>query len=294
MSKKTALFNEQYKITSLMVLWRIPTFITSFVAACASSSIVIWLEFLENASIILPGVLLLIFTRKLNKNLKFKYNYGTDKVESVTALCCEMFDLSGLFCISIFAVRNIIKGSEKGDFLLFALVVSILGLLIDTVVVAKEKKLVETSHSRLLHTAYVSAEKEFVFDVISILTLIIDMIFAETVWISYLAPVVTLFMTLPFSAILVRQIKKALAELTDLTLDEGNQVKILKILSEFYESYDQLGEVRSRKTSECMYVDIELSFPDEMNYARIKETVSGMKERLTEELGKCVINVIIL
>ena len=81
MSKKAALFNEQYKITSLMVLWRIPTFITSFVAACASSSIVIWLECLENASIILPGVRLLILTRKLNKNLKFRYNYGTGKVE---------------------------------------------------------------------------------------------------------------------------------------------------------------------------------------------------------------------
>ena len=109
MSKKTALFNEQYKITSLMVLWRIPTFITSFVAACASSSIVIWLEFLENASIILPGVLLLIFTRKLNKNLKFKYNYGTDKVESVTALCCEMFDLH-------LCGKEHYKGLRKGRF----------------------------------------------------------------------------------------------------------------------------------------------------------------------------------
>ena len=100
------------------MVWKIPAFTTSFLAACASRSMVLWLEFIENASIFIPGIILLILSRKLNKNLKFRYNYGTEKVEAITALSCEMFDLAGLFCIVLFAVRNLIKGSEEGEYVL--------------------------------------------------------------------------------------------------------------------------------------------------------------------------------
>ena len=113
MSKRSEALTEQYKVAVLLVVWKIPAFTTSFLAACASRSMVLWLEFIENASIFIPGIILLILSRKLNKNLKFRYNYGTEKVEAITALSCEMFDLAGLFCIVLFAVRNLIKGSEE-------------------------------------------------------------------------------------------------------------------------------------------------------------------------------------
>ena len=86
MSKRSEALTEQYKVAVLLVVWKIPAFTTSFLATCASRSMVLWLEFIENASIFIPGIILLILSRKLNKNLKFRYNYGTEKVEAITAL----------------------------------------------------------------------------------------------------------------------------------------------------------------------------------------------------------------
>ncbi|MCR5024403.1 MAG: cation transporter [Lachnospiraceae bacterium] len=293
MSKRSEALTEQYKVAVLLVVWKLPAFFTSFLAACASRSMVLWLEFIENASIFIPGIILLILSRKLNKNLKFRFNYGTEKVEAITALSCEMFDLAGLFCIVLFAVRNLIKGSEEGKYMVFALIVSIVGLLIDIFILQKEKKLTAVNHSKMLHTAYISAQKEFAFDIISIITLIIEIVFMEKSWITYFAPAVSIVIAVPFSLLVIKNLKRSLIDLTDLTLDEDNQLIILRILSEFYERYEALGEVKSRMTGEKIYVDIELSFPDSMCYKEIKETAKAMKERVSEELGKCTVNIII-
>ncbi len=145
----------------------------------------------------------------------------------------------------------------------------------------------------MLHTAFLSAQKEFAFDVISIITLIIGIIYRESIWIERFTPAVSIVVVIPFSVIVLQHIRHSLIELTDLTLDEESQLKILKILSEFYEEYDALGEVRSRMTGEKINVDIELSFRDDMKYAEIRKTVSRMRSRVIEELGKCTVNVII-
>ena len=96
-----------------MKLWRLPDFFTSFIAAVASGSVVVWLEFIENASVLIPGVLLVILARKLNRNLKFKFNYGTGKVEAITALFIEIFDIAGLFCITFFAIKALVKALQS-------------------------------------------------------------------------------------------------------------------------------------------------------------------------------------
>ena len=82
----------------------------------------------------------------------------------------------------------------------------------------------------------------------------------EKSWITYFAPAVSIVIAVPFSLLVIKNLKRSLIDLTDLTLDEDNQLIILRILSEFYERYEALGEVKSRMTGEKIYVDIELSF----------------------------------
>ena len=47
-------------------------------------------------------------------------------------------------------------------------------------------------------------------------------------------------------------------------------------------------------TGDSIYVDIELSFRDDMTYSEIRETVVSMKSRVEEELGTCMVNVIMI
>ena len=291
-SKKTELRNQQ-RIAILLILWRLPEFFTSLIAACASGSVVVWLEFIENASILIPGIILLVLSGKLSRNLKYVFNYGTGKVEAITALCCEIFDIAGLFCVSFFAIKGLFVPEEDEKYLGFALAVSIAGLLIDLIILQQQKKILSGSHSKMFHTALVSAQKEFFFDAASIITLVITLIFEGTLWIRYFSPVVCLIIVVPFFIIVMKHLRESVSELVDRTLDEESQLKIIKVLNEFYDSYEEFGEVRSRINGEEKYIDIELTFKADMEYQDVKTAAAKIEERIREELGDCNINVVI-
>ena len=121
--KRTEL-KKQHDVALVLIFGRLPEFVTSFIAATASGSAVVWLEFIESASILLPGVLIAFLTKKLNRNLKYVFNYGTGKVEAITALSCEIFDIAGLFCVVFFSIREIIRPEPESTYLLFALIIA--------------------------------------------------------------------------------------------------------------------------------------------------------------------------
>ncbi len=290
--KKTAL-DQEMKLATMMVLWRLPNFVTSLLAAVASSSMVVWMEFIENASILIPGVLLAIISKRINKNLKFRFNYGTGKVEAIAAFTCEIFDIAGLTCIIFFAIRRIIKGESHVQFLIFAIALQVIGLMIDLYLLDKQKKLSEHIHSKMFHTAYVSAQKELCFDVISVITLVVSYIFKDAEWIKYFSPVVCLIMVVPFVFIVSKHLLHSIMELIDITLDEDTQMRLLKVMSEYYDDYDELYEIKSRQSGDKMYVDIELSFPEDRNYSEIRESADRIKERIQKELDHSIVNIVL-
>ncbi|MCR5580040.1 MAG: cation transporter [Pseudobutyrivibrio sp.] len=286
-------FKEQKKIALLLVLWRIPEFVTSFIAASTSQLMVVWLEFIECASILIPGLLLIILSSRLEHNLKFKFNYGTGRIEAITALCCEVLDIVGLFCVVFFSVKRILKPQVEHSYLNFALVVSVIGVVIDAVILIKQKKLLEGVSNRMFHTAYISAVKEFGFDFLSIITLIMVIVFGHNRWIQLFPPVVSILIAIPFALIVIEHMKESISELIDRTLDEENQLKILKVLGEFYDSYEELYDIKSRIYGENKIIDLAIGFRDDYTFAEIKQLKEKIEKRIVEEIDNCTVNIIL-
>ncbi|MDC7292714.1 cation transporter [Butyrivibrio sp. DSM 10294] len=293
MSKSKRL-SQQRKIALLLIVWRLPELVTSFIAACASGSAVVWLEFVECASIVLPGAILVILTSKLNRNLKYVFNYGTGKVEAITALSCEMFDVAGIMCLMFFSIRSLLGWEAETGNSRFALAVSILGLIIDIFIMLRQKKILEESHSKMYHTAYVSAQKEFAFDAASIITLIITIIFEGTVWIRYFSPVVCIIIAIPLSRLVFGHLRESVEELIDRTLDEENQLKIIKVINEHFDKFEELGAVKSRITGQEKYIDIEMKFHEDMQYSEVREVAQQISRRISEELGHSNVNIVVI
>ena len=276
-----------------LVLWRLPDLIASLFAAIVSGSMVTWMEFVECSSIIVPGIIIFFLTKMLKKNLKFKFNYGTGKVEAITALSCEIFDIAGLLCIIVISVKDLIS-PEAGEGMYFvAALTMFFAIVVDLYFFRKQKKLVAESHGRIFHTAYFSANKELVFDIIAFLTLIVEFLLKGTTWGEYISPIVCILVAIPFIVILIRNMSYSVSELSDVTLDEESQLEILSILARYYDEYSVLGEVRSRKTGELVFVDIELSFENDTTYEQMRETAIKIHDDISENFSHCVINIVL-
>ena len=64
-------------------------------------------------------------------------------------------------------------------------------------------------------------------------------------------------------------------------------------MTRFYNSYDQVYDVRSRKSGEAVQVDLHLSFEKDTRF----EEIIGLKEQMQEEfdrrIGNCTVSIVV-
>lgn len=285
-------FSKEKNLAFLVTVWKLPQCTAAFISALASGSMIMWMEFVEKISILIPCILLMVMSIKLNRNLKFRFNYGTGKVEAITALSCEMFDLAGLLCVIYFSIRDFSNPAHESNSAI-AVILCVAGLALDVFILIGQRKLLHAGHSRMIHTAFLSAQKEFFFDTVAFAALLLEMILKNIQKASYFSPIACLLLAVPFAYVIIHHINGAVMELADLTIDEECQLKILKILNEYYEEYEDYGEIYSRKSGGVSYIDIELNFPDDTGYGKVRSTVSKIKKEIEEEIKDSSVNFII-
>ena len=91
----------------------------------------------------------------------------------------------------------------------------------------------------------------------------------------------------------IRRTKRALDELTDKTLPEEEQMKILNILTRYYSSYSQFHSINSHKSGDTIKVDICRSFEKDTGFGEIAELNKQMQSELDSQLGNCIVNIIV-
>lgn len=103
--------------------------------------------------------------------------------------------------------------------------------------------------------------------------------------------VLCILVAAPFGTVVLRHLRGTLSELTNQTLDEDDQRKLLRVLSEFDGAYEEWWDTRSRISG--AYIDIEISFLPETSYSAVTQTVAEMRARIEREIGKSVVNFVI-
>jgi divalent metal cation (Fe/Co/Zn/Cd) transporter len=109
----------------------------------------------------------------------------------------------------------------------------------------------------------------------------------------YISPVVSVFVALYLMVGCIKRIKKSLDELTDKTLPEEQQLKILKVLTQHYNSYAQVHSIDSRKIGTVTRIDIHLSFENDTKVEEVTDLQKQMQDELISQFGNCNLNIIV-
>ena len=91
----------------------------------------------------------------------------------------------------------------------------------------------------------------------------------------------------------VKRTRQSLIELTDKTLPEEEQMKILNILTRHYSSYSQFHSINSHKSGDATRIDIHLSFEQETTFEEIVTLKKQMQEELGSQFGNCIFDIIV-
>ena len=292
MSNKSG-YKEQQNLSIAQLLAELPNFVAVVVSAILSRNLLVYIDLLDSSMYLISLGLIILLSRKLTKDLRYEYNYGVGKIEAIASLLCDGVGFFGLLITLGFSVQAIIIPEQPRDLVIAVVGLKIINVSFDTAFFVKQRKITKIHNSAISKSNYAEALSALLFDSVALVSLFAMWLLRATPIGGYIAPVVSIFVAIYLMVGYVKRIRQALTELTDKTLPEEDQMKILNILTRHYDSYSQFYAINSHKSGDVTRIDIHLSFEWDTKVEDVINLQKQMQDELEDQFGNCIVKLIV-
>lgn len=290
-------YDNKYEKQQNLSFWGFIAELLNFAAVSASAivsgSLLVWMDFIDSLCNVTDAGFVTLLSRKLKHNLKYEYNYGIGKIEAISSLCCEGILILGLLIILISSVYELINPSQPSGLLIYVILLKVVNVTFDAVFLREQYKIKNSGKSELTNSKFYSELKNIAFDSVSLISILFCWVFREYHASWYFSPVICIVLACVFFAAAILRAKKSVGILTDRTLPEKEQMKILKVLSKFNDRYEKFEFLSSRISGETVYIDLQIRFSDDTSYAQIKTLCCEISTDMKKQIPKSKVNIVI-
>ena len=292
MSNKSG-YKQQQNLSIAQLLAELPSFVAVLVSALLARNLLVYIDLLDSSMYLISLVLIVVLSKKLTKDLRYEYNYGVGKIEAIASLLCNGMGCFGLLITLGVSVQAIIFPEQPSDFVIAVVGLKVINVSFDTAFFVKQRKITKIHSSAISNANYAEALSALLFDSVALVSLFAMWLLRANPIGGYIAPVVSIFVAIYLMFGYVKRIRQALTELTDKTLPEEEQMKILSILTRHYDSYAQVHSVNSHKSGDIVRIDLHLSFEKNTRVEDIINLKKQMQDEFDSQFGNCTVNIIV-
>ena len=285
-------YKEQQNLSIAQLLAETPNFVAVVVSAILSKNLLVYIDLLDSSMYLISLGLIIFLSRKLTKDLRYEYNYGVGKIEAIASLLCDGMGFFGLLITLGFSVQAIIIPEQPSDLVIAVVGLKIINVGFDTAFFVKQRKITKIHNSAISKSNYAEALSALLFDSVALVSLFAMWLLRATPIGGYIAPVVSIFVAIYLMVGYVKRIRQALTELTDKTLPEEDQMKILNIVTRHYDSYSQFYSINSHKSGDVTRIDIHFSFEWDTKVEDVINLQKQMQDELEDQFGNCIVKII--
>ena len=292
MSNKTG-YEKQQNLSFIQFLAEFPSFIAVLVSAILSRTLLVFVDLLDSLIYLIRVGLIVVLSRKLTKDLRFEYNYGVGKIEAIASLLCDGIAFFGLLLTLGLSIYSIINPSQPSDFVIAVVGLKVINVSFDTAFFVKQRKILKVHHSAISQNNYAEALAALLFDCVTLVSLFAIWLLRDNPIGGYISPVISIFVVIYLTFGYIKRARQSLVELTDKTLPEEEQMKILNILTRFYDNYAQVNSINSHKVGGTVQIDLHLSFEENTSFQEIVKFKKQMQDEFNKQIGDCVVNIVV-
>ena len=291
MSNKSG-YEKQQNLSIAQLLAELPNFVAVVVSAILSKNLLVYIDLLDSSMYLISLGLIIFLSRKLRKDLRYEYNYGIGKIEAISSLLCDSMGFLGLLITLGFSVQAIIVPEQPSELVIAVVGLKIINVAFDTAFFVKQRKITKIHNSAISKSNYAEALSALLFDSVALVSLFAMWLLRANSIGGYIAPVVSIFVVIYLMVGYAKRIRQSFIELTDKTLPEEQQMKILNILNRHYNSYSQFHSINSQKSGDITRIDIHLSFEKGTSVDEVISLKKKMQDELNQIFENCSVNII--
>jgi divalent metal cation (Fe/Co/Zn/Cd) transporter len=286
-------YKKQQNLSFVQLLSEAPAFIVTLVSAIFANTMLLFVDLVDSFGNLLRTAMVTTLSKKLSKDLRFEYNYGVGKIEAIVSLFCNGIVFFGLLLTIGMSIYSIVFPEKPSDSVIAVVGVKVINVNFDATFFVKQRKILKIHRSAISETNYAAALAALLFDAVTLISLLIIWLFRNNPIGVYISPVISIFIAIYLVVGCIKRTKVALEDLTDKTLPEELQMRILNILVRFYDRYSQVSAINSHKSGDVMRVDLYLSFEKNTNIEEIVEFKDQIQEEFDRQIGNCIVNIIV-
>lgn len=288
---------KQYKAetmsSSLNLIAELGNYAAVIATAVVTLSISIFVDLIDSTCNLLRTSFATILSKKLQKNLKFKYNYGTEKLETLITLFCDTLLILGTTFVFGFAIYRLVVPSAQSRYLLVGVIFKALCVLGDIGLLIINYKVFKKSRTKVAKSNVEGSISSLAFDAGVFLSVLLAFFLTNWSGVVYVEPIATIFIAIFIIVRGIIRIKNYIAELSEATLNEQEQQKIDMVLAKYFSLYSEFYSANSHKIGETVFVDFRISFEDDKTFNEIKNNLKLFTEELNKSFDKCKVTFII-
>ena len=292
MSNKSG-YELQQNLSIAQLIAELPSFVAVLGSAILSRNLLVYIDLLDSSMYLISLVLIVILSKKLSKDLRYEYNYGVGKIEAIASLLCDGMGFFGLLITLGYSIQAIIFPEQPSDFVIAVVGLKVINVAFDTAFFVKQRKITKIHHSSISKSNCGEALSALLFDSVALVSLFLMWLLRDNLIGGYISPLVSILFAICLMFGYVKRIRQALIELTDKTLPEEEQMKILNILTRYYDSYSQFHSINSHKSGDVTRIDIHLSFENNTTFEEILSLKNQMQDEFDSQFGDCSVNIIL-
>ena len=286
-------YKQQQNLSIAQILAEVPSFVAVLVSAIFSRNLLVFIDLFDSFMYLISLSLVVVLSKKLTKDLRYEYNYGVGKIEAISSLLCDGIAFVGLLFVLGLSVHEIIFPEQPSDLVIAVVGLKVINVSFDTVFFVKQRKIIKIHNSAISKANYAESLSALLFDSVSLVSLFVIWLLRDNPIGVYISPVVSIFVAIYLMFGYVQRTRQALIELTDKTLPEEEQIKILNILTRYYDSYSQFHSINSHKSGDITRIDLHLSFEENTTFEEILTLKKQMQNEFDSQFGNCNVSIIV-
>ncbi|TXT37284.1 MAG: cation diffusion facilitator family transporter, partial [Comamonadaceae bacterium] len=210
-----------------------------------------------------------------------KFNYGVDKLENLSSLLIGMLMLVCLLIIGGNAVLHILHPSSiSGPGVWISMAVQVVYAFVNGNFYLKNKRMAKAQASPLLESqASLFFTKAF-GNVFILLSLVSSLALANYSWSYYIDPVASLIIAISILVSAMGIFSSSVFDLLDRSLEESDQIMIMRELALHFDDYEVLHGIRSRRAGSQAFIEIYLEFAPEKTISEVQPVIDHLRANL--------------
>jgi len=262
------------------------TFLSCFSAALLADTLKTVLE-------LCAAVISLVVIKKASNVSSVNFNYGTGKLESLSGLVIGSLMCACLLAITGNAVYHIFHPSHiSGAGVWCGMALQLVYFVINGWLYRKNLNLAKLNGgSTLLKSQANLFLSKLLANIFIFASLLLSVIFSRYAWSALIDPVSSLIVGMFILCCATGVFFSSVFDLMDRTLEESDQLYILRGLARHFDSYREMHGIRSRRAGGRAFIEIFLEFEPGLKMSDAGKIASSIKEDIESSIPNSEVSI---